>query len=117
MKKLLVSGIRGLIADAGVQSLVIVAVRIVGAAGLCVGQVGKDWLVPEFKHLRFELGPATFGLGIVVAVTASALRAQGPVLVEPAPGRRCRNTDRRGPRGPPGSGREPGRAAPAAKRQ
>ena len=36
------SVIRGLIADAGVQSAVIVTVKIVGDAGLRVGQVGKN---------------------------------------------------------------------------
>ena len=42
MKQLLVSLIRGLIADAEVQVLVIAIVRIVGNAGLGVGQVGKN---------------------------------------------------------------------------
>lgn len=36
------SGIRGLIANAGMQSVVIIVVKIVGDTGLGVGQVGKN---------------------------------------------------------------------------
>ena len=42
MKKLLVSVIGRLIVDAGVQALVVVVVKIVGDAGLRVGQGGKN---------------------------------------------------------------------------
>ena len=41
MKKLLVSVIGRLIANAGMQALLIVVVKIVGNADLGVGQVGK----------------------------------------------------------------------------
>jgi hypothetical protein len=54
LKKLLVSIVRGLIADAGVQALVIVVVKIVGHAGLRVGQVGKYGPLTAFQDLCFE---------------------------------------------------------------
>ena len=87
MKKLLVSVIGRLIADAGVQAFVIVVVKIIGDAGLRVGQVGKNGPLAPFEHLRFEPGPEALGLGIIVTValpgtTAAALRAQGLVVVE-----------------------------------
>ena len=63
MKKLVVSIIRSLIADAGVQSFVIIVVKIVGEAGLRVGLGGKNGPLAEFEHLRFEAGPQAFGLG------------------------------------------------------
>lgn len=67
------SVIRGLVADAGVQPVVVVIVKIVGDAGL--GPLA------QFEHLRFESEPETFGLGVVVALAQAALRAHGPVLV------------------------------------
>ena len=87
MKKLLVSVIGRLIANAGVQALMIVVVKIVGNADLGVGQVGKNRPLAEFEHLRFEAEPEAFGLGIVVAfalpgTTAAALRTHGPVLMQ-----------------------------------
>jgi hypothetical protein len=60
----------------------VVLVKIVGYAGLGVGQVGKNRPLAEFEHLGFEPGPEAFRLRIIVAVAASALRAQGSVLAE-----------------------------------
>ena len=57
------SAIRRLVANTGVQAVVIVVVKIVGDAGLRVGQVGKHRPLAEFAHLRFEAGPEAFGLG------------------------------------------------------
>ena len=87
MNKLLVSVIGRLIADAGVQAFVIVVVKIIGDAGLRVGQVGKNGPLAPFEHLRFEPGPEALGLGIIVTValpgtTVAALRVQGLVVVE-----------------------------------
>ena len=81
----MMSAIRRLVANAGVQAVVIVVVKIVGDAGLRVGQVGKHRPLAEFEHLRFEAGPEAFGLGIVVALAAAALRAHGLVVVEQLP--------------------------------
>ena len=63
----------------------IVVVKIVGHAGLRVGQVGKNGPLAQFEDLRFEARPQAFGLGVVVALTAAALRAQGLVLVQQLP--------------------------------
>ena len=52
-----------MVANTGVHAVVIVVVKIVGDAGLCVGQVGKHRPLAEFKYLRFETGPQAFGLG------------------------------------------------------
>ena len=52
------SAIRCLVANAGVQAVVIIVVKIVGDAGLRVGQVGKNGPLAEFEHLRFEPGLA-----------------------------------------------------------
>ena len=82
MKKLLVSVIGRLVANTGVQAFVIVVVKIIGDAGLRVGQVGKNGPLAPFEHLRFEPGPEALGLGIIVTVAAAALRAQGLVVVE-----------------------------------
>ena len=81
------STIRRLVANTGVQTVVIIVVKIVGDAGLRVGQVGKHRPLAEFEHLRFEAGPEAFCLGVVVALalpgtTAAALRAHGLVVVE-----------------------------------
>ena len=57
MKKLLVSVIGSLVVDAGVQPLVIVVIKIVGDAGLRVGQGRKNGPLAQFKDLRFEAGP------------------------------------------------------------
>lgn len=42
LKKLMMSVVGHLIANAGVQSLVVVVVKILGDAGLRVGQVGEN---------------------------------------------------------------------------
>ena len=57
------SAIRRLVANAGVQTVVLVVVKIVGDAGLRVGQVDKNGPLAQFEHLRFEAGPEDFGLG------------------------------------------------------
>ena len=54
MKKLLVSVIHCLVVNAGVQALVIIIIKIVGDAGLGVGQAGKNGAFAEFEDLRFE---------------------------------------------------------------
>ena len=72
---------RLLVANTGVQAVVIVIVKIVGNAGLRVGQVGKHRPLAEFEHFRFEAGPETFRLSIIVALAAAALRTHGPVPV------------------------------------
>ena len=74
-----------LIADARMQALVIMVVKIVGDAGLRIGQVGKNGPFADFEDLRFEARPPVFGLGVVVAVAATALRALGLVVVEQLP--------------------------------
>ena len=51
------SAIRRLLANTGVQAVVIVVVKIVGDAGLRVGQIGKHRPFAEFEHLRFETSP------------------------------------------------------------
>ena len=51
------SVIECLIVDAGVQTLVIVVVKIVGGAGLRVGQVRKNGPLADFEDLRFEARP------------------------------------------------------------
>jgi hypothetical protein len=43
-----------LVVDVRVQALVIVVVKIVGDAGLSVGQVDKNGPLANFKDLRFE---------------------------------------------------------------
>ena len=43
-----------LIADTGVQPVVIVIVKILGDALLGIGQVGKHGPLAQFEHLRFE---------------------------------------------------------------
>ena len=63
MQKLLMSGIRGLIADTGMPPLVIVIVKSVRDAGLRVDQVSKNGPLAQFEHLGFEAGPAAFDLG------------------------------------------------------
>ena len=57
------SAIRRLVASAEVRAIVIVLVKIVGDADLRVDQAGKNGPLAEFEHLRFEPGPAAFGLG------------------------------------------------------
>ena len=52
-----------MVANTGVQAVVIVVVKIVGGAGLRVGQVGKHRPLAKFEHLGFEAGPEAFGLG------------------------------------------------------
>ena len=53
-----------LIVNARVQPLVVMVIKIVGDAGLGVGQVGKNGPLADFEHFGFEAGPAaskTFG--------------------------------------------------------
>ena len=71
-----------LIVNARVQPLVIIVIKIVGDAGLGVGQVGKNGSLADFEHFGFEAGPEAFGLCVVVAVAAAALRAHGLVVVQ-----------------------------------
>ena len=52
------SAIRCLVANAGVQAVVVIVVKIVGDAGLRIGQVGKNGPLAQFEHLGFEPGPA-----------------------------------------------------------
>ena len=56
------SVIRRLVANTGVQAVVIVVVKIVGDAGLRVGQIGKNRPLAGFEHLGFEPRPETFRL-------------------------------------------------------
>ena len=79
------SKIRRLVVDTGMQPLVIVIVKIIGDAALRIRQVGKKEPLADFKDLRFEARPQAFGLGVVVAITAAALRAQGLVAVQQLP--------------------------------
>ena len=44
-----------LVANAGVQAVVVVVVKIIGDAGLRVGQVGKNGPLAEFEYLGFGL--------------------------------------------------------------
>ena len=81
-KLLLVKLIRLLIANAGVAALVIVVVKIVGHAGLRVGQVGKNRPVAGFELLGFEARPPAFRLGVVVALAAPAVRELGPGVAQ-----------------------------------
>ena len=57
------SAIRRLIANTGVQTVVIVVVKIVCDADLRVGQVGKHGPLAEFEHLGFDSGPKNYRLG------------------------------------------------------
>ena len=79
------SAIRCLVADAGVQPVVIIVVEIKGRTGLCVGQVRKNGPLACFEFFGFEARPEAFGLGIILALAAAALRAQGIVLVQEGP--------------------------------
>ena len=63
VKVLLVILIRLLIADVGVAPLVITIVKMVGHAGLGIGQVGKNGPVAGFELLGFQAGPQASGLG------------------------------------------------------
>ena len=63
VKVLLMKLIRLLIADAEVAPLVIAIVKMVGHAGLGVGQVGKNGPVAGFELLGFQVGPQASGLG------------------------------------------------------
>ena len=46
------------------RSLVLILLKILGDAGLRVGQVVEDGLVAGFEHLRFETRPPALGLGL-----------------------------------------------------
>ena len=48
------SAIQRLVANAGVQAVVIVVVKIVGDAVLGLGQVGKNGPLADLQDLRFE---------------------------------------------------------------
>ena len=61
IKLLLVELIRLLIVNAGVVTLVIIIVRILGDTGLCIGQVSENRPVAEFEQVRIETGPETLG--------------------------------------------------------
>ena len=71
-----------LVVNAGMQPFVIAVVKIVGHAGLRVGQVSKNGPLAQFEHFGFEAGPEALGLGNIIAVAAPALRAHGLVAVE-----------------------------------
>ena len=58
-------------------ALVVVVVKIIRDAGLRIGQVRKNGPVTEFEQLRFEAGPQTLGLGMVVALAAAAVQELG----------------------------------------
>ena len=62
------------------RSLVLILLKILGDAGLRVGQVVEDGLVAGFEHLRFETRPPALGLGVIVAVAWATLRAPGLVV-------------------------------------
>lgn len=57
MKKLLVGVKRGLVVNAGVQTFVIIVVKISGDAGLGVDQIGKNGPFAAFEFFGFEPGP------------------------------------------------------------
>ena len=65
-----------LIIEAGVQALILVVVKISSSAGSGVSQVGEHGLFAAFQLLGLKAGPAAFGLGIIVSLTAAALLAQ-----------------------------------------
>ena len=71
-----------LVVDAKVPPLVIVVVKIVRHAGLRVGQVGKNEPLAAFEYFGLEARLQAFGLRIVIAVTAAALRAHRLMVVE-----------------------------------
>ena len=79
------SVIGSLVVDAGMQPLVIVVVKIIGDAALRIRQVGKKGSLTDFQDLRFEAGPQAFGLRVIIAVAAAALRAYGSVVVQQLP--------------------------------
>ena len=56
------SAIWRLVVNTGVQTVVIVVIKIVGDAGFRAGQVGKNGPLAEAEHLGFESGPETFRL-------------------------------------------------------
>ena len=60
----------------------VVVVNIVGHATLCVGQVGKNGPLADLEDFGFEARPPAFGLGVIVAVAAPALRAHGLVVAQ-----------------------------------
>jgi len=68
-----VSQIRGLVANARMQVLVIVVVKIGGDAGLGLGQVGKNGPLAGLEFFGFGPRPEAFGLRIIVALAAPAL--------------------------------------------
>ena len=74
-----------MINNAGVQSVVVVVVKILGDAGLRISRVGKNGPLAEFEPLRFAAGSQAFILCVIVSLalpgkTASVLRAQDHVL-------------------------------------
>jgi hypothetical protein len=67
--------IRGLIANTGVQTLVIIIIKILRDADLRVSQVDKNGPLTDFEHLRFEARPEALSLRVIITVAAAALRA------------------------------------------
>ena len=57
MKKLLMSVMRCLVVNTGVQALVVIVIKIIGDAGLGVGQVGENGPLADFEYFGFEAGP------------------------------------------------------------
>ena len=76
--KLLLKVIGLLMANTGVASAVVVVVKIVGDAGLGIGQVGEHGSVAVFYFLDFGAGLPAFGLGVVVVLAAPAAKQLGP---------------------------------------
>ena len=72
------SVIRGLIADAGVQPVVIVVVKINGPLDLRTGEVRKKGPLAALKFLGFEVGPQALGLVVVVAIARLAFANAPP---------------------------------------
>ena len=63
VKLLLAKMIKFLVTNAGVATVMIVVIKILGDADLGIRQIGKDGPVAGFERLSFEAGPAAFGLG------------------------------------------------------
>ena len=79
------SVIRCLVADAGVPPVVIIVVKIKGLTGLCVGQVRENGPLAALQFFGFDARPAAFGLRIILALAAAALRTHCLVAVEQGP--------------------------------
>ena len=55
----------------------VIVVKISGDAGLRIGQVRENGPVAGFEQLGFEARPEAFGLRIVIALAAPAVRELG----------------------------------------